>query len=107
MTQVNADTYVREYTAHYDYVHNYLLALVRYTHRDHVDDLAQSAWLLAWKKRAQYDGRNDTAFHVWVCSIARNVYFDWLRRGAQKYGGRNVSTDSKTFYALQPRVCRT
>jgi RNA polymerase sigma-70 factor (ECF subfamily) len=50
----------------------------RLVHPDAAEDLAQDAFLRAWKYRASFDGRSRPT--TWLYSIARNVCRDALRR---------------------------
>jgi DNA-directed RNA polymerase specialized sigma24 family protein len=41
------------------------------------EDIASSAWALAWEKKVQFEGR--CKFYVWVVKIAIRLYLDRLR----------------------------
>jgi RNA polymerase sigma-70 factor (ECF subfamily) len=50
----------------------------RLVHPDAAEDLAQEAFLRAWKYRSTFDGRSSPT--TWLYSIARNVCHDAVRR---------------------------
>jgi RNA polymerase sigma-70 factor (ECF subfamily) len=56
-------------------IHDLCCRLVR---PDAAEDLAQEAFLRAWKYRASFDGRSQPT--TWLYSIARNVCRDAVRR---------------------------
>ena len=58
------------------------------------EDMAQEALLRAWRHRARFDGRADV--RTWIFSIARNHWFDQLRRRRAAPGMETMTLTSQT-----------
>jgi len=72
----DAETFTVLYHQHRQKVENIIRRIV-YAERDR-EDIAQAAWLLAWRFRHQFKG--DCAYLTWVSWIAKNEALTYLRR---------------------------
>lgn len=65
--------------------------LVRAVGADHADDIAQEAFLKAWRSSAQYDGR--ARYSTWLTRIAWRCRLDQLRKERATYQFETVGAD--------------
>lgn len=66
--------------AHYDKIRNYLRSIGLYSSA--VDDAAQEAFLVAYKRFDSY--KQGTSFPSWVCTIARNLVWNDRRKHSRR-----------------------
>lgn len=75
---VSPDTFGRLYQKNYLSVYRYIYALSGGS-REQAEDLTAETFMRAWKNRAAYHGKPDSAVG-WVIRIARNLVVDTYRR---------------------------
>jgi RNA polymerase sigma factor (sigma-70 family) len=82
----------REFTAEYEAGAARVLGFVRRQVRSEelAEDIAAQAWLKAWARRDQFDGRNGSRFLTWVNQIALNLVREHWRRRDPLKGAENV-----------------
>lgn len=64
------------YEQHFKMVYKYLLSISRNTHI--AEELTQETFFKAIQKVKAY--RGECKIEVWLCQIAKNLYYDYLRR---------------------------
>ncbi len=68
------------YEAYYMQVYSYAVSLTR--NKEHAEEITQNTFYKALNTTAKFQGNADEA--TWLCSIAKNLYRDELRRN-QRY----------------------
>lgn len=90
-------------TRHRSGVYARIIQIVR--NPDDALDLAQEAFVRAWKSLAKFDGRH--SFASWVLRIATNAAIDHLRRmrlrTAEEWNEQAPAADSRTTPTAAPR----
>mgnify|MGYP000846745478 CR=1 FL=1 len=71
------------YMRYFQVIYRFLLSLSGDAHLS--EELAQEAFMKAMKSAGQFEGRS--APETWLCGIAKNCYFDHLRRQKHRHFG--------------------
>ena len=74
--------YEKLYTAYYMQVYSYIITLAR--NRDLAEEITQNTFYKAVTAKAQFSGLSDQL--TWLCSIAKNLYYDELRKKRNTVG---------------------
>ena len=74
--------YEKLYTAYYMQVYSYIITLAR--NRDLAEEITQNTFYKAVTAKAQFSGLSDEL--TWLCSIAKNLYYDELRKKRNTVG---------------------
>ena len=68
--------YEKLYNAYYMQVYSYAVALTR--NPEQAEEIAQHTFVKALSAKSKYSGKSSEL--TWLCSIAKNLYYDELRR---------------------------
>ncbi len=74
------------YKQYYNVVFKYLMCLSK--DKDIAEDLTQETFYKMVKKINTYKGK--AKFSVWLCEIAKNTYYDELRKNKRLYKNENI-----------------
>ena len=78
--------------------------LVRAVGRDHADDIAQEAFLKAWRAAGQYDGR--ARYSTWLTRIAWRCRIDALRKDRKAEAGEQSESYRMDTGEVQDMLAR-
>lgn len=67
--------YEKLYNSYYMQVYSYVVSLAR--NRELAEEITQNTFYKAFSAKAKFKGKSDEL--TWLCSIARNLYYDELR----------------------------
>ena len=68
--------YEKLYNSYYMQVYSYAVSLIK--NREHAEEITQSTFYKAVSAKAPFQGKSDEL--TWLCSIAKNLYYDDLRK---------------------------
>lgn len=68
--------YEKLYNSYYMQVYSYAVSLCK--NQVHAEEIAQNTFYKAVTSKAEFKGRSDEL--TWLCSIAKNIYLDELRK---------------------------
>ena len=68
--------YEKLYNSYYMQVYSYAVSLIN--NREHAEEITQSTFYKAVSAKAPFQGKSDEL--TWLCSIAKNLYYDDLRK---------------------------
>ncbi len=91
MRMIDAQTFDTLFRGSYNKVKAYVRSLCHSNHD--AEDITQEAFLRAYRSYHTFDSKS--SFDIWVMAIARNQYFDFIRRGrcrVQSISAENMST---------------
>jgi RNA polymerase sigma-70 factor (ECF subfamily) len=78
--------------------------LARSVGQDHADDIAQDAFIKAWRAAGQYDGR--ARYSTWLTSIAWRCRIDRLRKERQIEAAEPVRSDGANSAEIEDMLAR-
>ena len=68
--------YEKPYNSYYMQVYSYAVALTR--NPDQAEEITQHTFVKALSSKSKYNGKSSEL--TWLCSIAKNLYYDEIRR---------------------------
>ena len=84
--------YEKLYNAYYMQVYSYAVALTK--NPEQAEEIAQHTFVKALSSKAEYKGKSSEL--TWLCSIAKNLYYDELRRNQRLSSlGENLHISSE------------
>jgi len=81
--------YEKLYNSYYMQVYSYAVALTK--NPEQAEEIAQHTFVKALSSKAEYKGKSSEL--TWLCSIAKNLYYDETRRN-QKLAGIEVAKNT-------------
>lgn len=79
--------YEKLFNAYYMQVYSYAVTLTR--NPEQAEEITQHTFVKAMTSKSSYSGKSREL--TWLCSIAKNLYYDELRRNQKLTGMENVS----------------
>ena len=79
--------YEKLYNACYMQVYSYAVTLTK--NREQAEEIAQNTFIKAMSAKAKYRGKS--AELTWLCAIAKNLYYDEIRRNQKQTGIENIN----------------
>ena len=84
--------YEKLYNSYYMQVYSYAVALTK--NPEQAEEIAQHTFVKALSSKAEYKGKSSEL--TWLCSIAKNLYYDELRRNQRLSSlGENLHISSE------------
>ena len=80
--------YEKLYNSYYMQVYSYAVTLTK--NPEHAEEITQHTFVKALSSKAGYKGKSSEL--TWLCSIAKNLYHDELRRNQKLTGVEDVSS---------------
>lgn len=74
--------YEKLYNTYYIQVYSYMVALTK--NQEQAEEITQNTFVKALSSKSKYHGRASEL--TWLCSIAKNLYYDEIRR-SRKFSG--------------------
>lgn len=85
--------YEKLYNAYYMQVYSFATTLTR--NPEQAEEIAQNTFVKALSSKAKYGGKSSEL--TWLCSIAKNLYYDDIRRNQRFTEMGDVSTASSGY----------
>ena len=79
--------YEKLYNTYYMQVYSYTVTLTR--NPDHAEEITQHTFVKALSAKAKH--RGESSEFTWLCSIAKNLYYDEIRRNQKLTGTEDVN----------------
>lgn len=79
--------YEKLYNACYMQVYSYAVTLTK--NREQAEEITQNTFVKAMSAKAKYRGKS--AELTWLCAIAKNLYYDEIRRKQKQTGIENIN----------------
>ena len=84
--------YEKLYHSYYMQVYSYAITLTR--NAEQAEEITQGTFVKALSSKAAYNGRSSE--FTWLCAIAKNLYWDEMRRKQKLIGIENINTAPST-----------
>jgi RNA polymerase sigma-70 factor (ECF subfamily) len=97
---VTEPEFERIYLEHFGAVHQYILKLCRDTRT--ADEITSDTFFKAMRAIDQFDGKCDV--RSWLCQIAKNSYFSYLKEGKRTVTLDSVSEQADAGSELEERI---
>lgn len=79
--------YEKLYNSYYMQVYSYAITLTK--NPDQAEEITQHAFVKAISSKSKYNGKSSEL--TWLCSIAKNLYYDEIRRNQKLTGIEDVN----------------